>query len=103
MRAVSSTLCGFSLAGPRARDILQPLVQRDLGPSAFRLFDVAQTAVGFAPCVVTRAGFTGELGYEVWTTPDFFESLYDDLLEAFGAPGGALFFRWLRFAAVAIS
>jgi dimethylglycine dehydrogenase len=91
VRAASSTLCGFSLAGPRARDVLQPLVQRDLGPTAFRLFDVTQTAVGYAPCVVTRAGFTGELGYELWTTPDYFESLYDDLLEA-GRPHGLVHF-----------
>src|SRR5207248_7737376 len=30
----------------------------------------------------TRAGFTGELGYEIWTTPDYFASLYDDLWDA---------------------
>ena len=31
-----------------------------------------ETAVGFAPAILTRAGFTGELGYEIWTTPDYF-------------------------------
>jgi dimethylglycine dehydrogenase len=31
---------------------------------------------------LTRAGFTGELGYEIWTTPDYFASLYDDLCDA---------------------
>ena len=41
-----------------------------------------RTAVGFAPAILTRAGFTGELGYEVWTTPDYFADLYDDLWEA---------------------
>jgi dimethylglycine dehydrogenase len=81
-RSAASTLCGFSIAGPRSRDLLQKLVRVDLSASAFKLFNVAQTAVGFAPCVVTRAGFTGELGYEVWTTPDYFASLYDDLLDA---------------------
>jgi dimethylglycine dehydrogenase len=87
VRSAASTLCGFSLAGPRARDLLQPLVRRDLGAAAFRLFDVAETAVGFAPCIVTRAGFTGELGYELWTTPDYFETLHDDLLDAGRAHG----------------
>jgi dimethylglycine dehydrogenase len=43
---------------------------------------VRETAVGFAPAILTRAGFTGELGYEIWTTPDYFATLYDDLLEA---------------------
>ena len=36
---------------------------------------------------MTRAGFTGELGYEVWTTPDYFATLYDDLLESGRAHG----------------
>ena len=82
VRSVASTLCGFSIAGPRSRELLQKLVRIDLSAAAFKLFHVAQTAVGFAPSVVTRAGFTGELGYEIWTTPDYFVSLYDDLREA---------------------
>ncbi len=91
VRSVASTLCGFSLAGPNARAILQPLVRRDLSASAFRFFDVAQTAVGYAPSIVTRAGFTGELGYEIWTTPDYFATLFDDLREAGREHGMVLF------------
>ncbi len=82
LRSAASTLCGFSVAGPRARALMQRLVRRDLSAGEFRLFDVAETAVGYAPAVLVRAGFTGELGYEVWTTPDCFETLHDDLLEA---------------------
>ncbi len=82
VRSVASTLCGFSIAGPRARELLQPLLRLDLSPQAFRLFDVTETAVGFAPAILARAGFTGELGYEIWTTPDYFVSLYDDLWQA---------------------
>lgn len=82
VRSAASTLCGFSIAGPRSRELLQKLVRIDLAASQFKLFHVAETAVGFAPAIVTRAGFTGELGYEIWTTPDYFASLYDDLCEA---------------------
>ncbi len=82
IRSAASTLTGLSIAGPRARELLQSLVRIDLAPSAFRLFQLAQTAVGFAPCVLMRAGFTGELGYELWTTPDYLQSLYDDLWSA---------------------
>jgi dimethylglycine dehydrogenase len=91
VRSAASTLCGFSLAGPNSREILQRLVRRDLSAAAFRFFDVTETAVGFAPAIVTRAGFTGELGYEIWTTPDYFASLYDDLREAGHTSGLALF------------
>jgi dimethylglycine dehydrogenase len=82
VRSAASTLCGVSIAGPQARALLQRLVRADLSAASFKLFQVMQTAVGFAPAIVTRAGFTGELGYEVWTTPDYFASLYDDLWDA---------------------
>jgi dimethylglycine dehydrogenase len=82
VRSAASTLCGVSIAGPKSRELLQRLVRIDLSAAAFKLFHVAQTAVGFAPAILTRAGFTGELGYEVWTTPDYFATLYDELWEA---------------------
>jgi dimethylglycine dehydrogenase len=82
VRSAASTLAGVSIAGPHARTLVQRLVRSDLSAAAFRLFDVRETAVGYAPAILTRAGFTGELGYEIWTTPDYFASLYDDVCEA---------------------
>ena len=82
VRSAASTLTGVSVAGPRSRELVQHLVRDDLSPSACKLFQVRETAVGFAPAILTRAGFTGELGYEIWTTPDYFASLYDDLWDA---------------------
>ena len=81
VRAAASTLAGVSIAGPNARALLQRLVRVDVSATAFKLFQVRETAVGFAPAIVTRAGFTGELGFEIWTTPDYFATLYDDLWE----------------------
>ena len=82
VRCVSSTLTGVSIAGPRSRELLQRLVRDDLSPGAFKLFQLRQTAVGLAPAILTRAGFTGELGYEIWTTPDYFATLYAELWDA---------------------
>jgi dimethylglycine dehydrogenase len=87
VRSAASTLCGISVAGPKSRELLQPLVRDDLSAAAFKLFHVAETAVGFAPAILTRAGFTGELGYEIWTTPDYFATLYDELCDAGRALG----------------
>jgi dimethylglycine dehydrogenase len=91
VRSLASTLCGVSIAGPRARELVQRLVRADLSAAAFRFFQVTETAVGYTPAILTRAGFTGELGYEIWATPDYFASLYDDLREA-GAPLGLTHF-----------
>ena len=82
VRAASSTLCGFSIAGPNARALLSRLTRTNLSAKAFRLFDVTETAVGMSPAILSRAGFTGELGYEIWVTPDYLSSLYEDLLDA---------------------
>ena len=82
VRSAASTLAGLSIAGPKSRELLQRLVRDDLSAAAFKLFDVRQTAAGFAPVILTRAGFTGELGYEVWTTPDYFATLYDEIRDA---------------------
>src|ERR1700687_3543212 len=49
VRWASSTLTGLSIAGRRSRELVQRLVRADLSPSAFKLFQVMQTAVGFAP------------------------------------------------------
>ena len=82
VRSVTSALTGFSIAGPRSRELVQQLAQIDLSAEAFKLFRVTETAVGFAPAILTRAGFTGELGYEIWTTPDYCATLYDELWDA---------------------
>ena len=87
LRSVASTLAGVSIAGPRSRELLQRLVREDLSAPAFKLFHVKETAVGLAPAILTRAGFTGELGYEIWTTPDYFLTLYDELCNAGGDLG----------------
>jgi dimethylglycine dehydrogenase len=81
-RSAASTWAGLSIAGPRSRELLQRLIRVDLSAAAFKLFQVKETAVGYAPAILTRAGFTGELGYEIWTTPDYFASLYDDVWDA---------------------
>jgi dimethylglycine dehydrogenase len=82
VRSAASTLAGVSIAGPNSRELVQRLVRLDLSSAAFKFFDVKETAAGFAPAILTRAGFTGELGYEIWTTPDYFASLYDDVWNA---------------------
>ena len=91
VRSAASILCGVSLAGPRSRELLQRLTRVDLSAEAFRLFQVTETAVGLSPAILTRAGFTGELGYEIWTTPDYFGTLYDELRES-GAGLGLIHF-----------
>ena len=82
IRALSYALTGFMIAGPRSRELLRRLVRADVSSDAFKFFDVRETTVGMVPATVVRASYTGDLGYEIWVTPDYQVTLYEQLVEA---------------------
>lgn len=82
VRSACSTLTGFAISGPNARSVIQKLVDDDMSNDRFKFFAVRETAVGLSPAILQRCGFTGELGYELWVTPDYQVQLYNDLIEA---------------------
>lgn len=63
LRDISDIVAGFSLAGPRSRDILQKLTHQDV--AALPLLGCAEMDVGLLRCRVARVSITGELGYEI--------------------------------------
>lgn len=75
-------LAGVSIAGPRSREILQTLVDRDLSASEFQFMDIARMDVGMAPATVGRVSFTGDLGYEIWMAPEYQRYVYTALMQA---------------------
>jgi dimethylglycine dehydrogenase len=82
LRSACSTLAGFALSGPRSRDLLAKLASEDVSNAAFRFFAAREMAVGMSPAIVQRCGFTGELGYEIWVTPDYQLQLFEELMAA---------------------
>jgi dimethylglycine dehydrogenase len=70
-------LVGLSIAGPKSRELLQRLVDEDVGKQAFRFLDIRNLDVGMAPCLVGRVSFTGDLGYEIWMEPEFQRYIFD--------------------------
>jgi dimethylglycine dehydrogenase len=70
------TLVGLSIAGPRARDVLQKLTDDDVSNGAFRFMDFRRMDVGGAPCMVGRVTYTGDLGYEIWMEPCYQLAVY---------------------------
>jgi len=73
---------GLSIAGPKARDLLQELTGTNVSAEAFRFLDIRRLDVGMVPALVGRISFTGELGYEIYCRPDFLNCLFDTLMEA---------------------
>ena len=81
LEVVGLGLVGLSIAGPKSRELLQRLTPADMSNGAFRFMDIRQIDVGFAPCLVGRVSFTGDLGYEIWMKPEYQRHVFDRLLE----------------------
>ena len=78
-------VAALAVQGPRAREILQTIVATDLDALGF--FGVATTTLAGKPGWVTRTGYTGDLGYELWMGPDDACAVWDAVLAA-GADHG---------------
>lgn len=78
----------LSLQGPQSRACLERVTALDVSNDALPGFAVTTAKVADVDgVIVTRTGFTGELGYELWVPTEHIESFYDALLEA-GKPLG---------------
>jgi aminomethyltransferase len=76
---VSDAYGAASLQGPMSRDILQQLTDAEL--SDLKYFHLLETKLAGAPVTITRTGYTGDLGYEIFAEPDHCERIWDALME----------------------
>jgi aminomethyltransferase len=82
---VSDRIAALALQGPSSRAILQQLADTDL--AALKYFRLVRTTLAGLPVEISRTGYTGDLGYEVWIEAAQALALWDRVIEA-GAPYG---------------
>ncbi len=81
-------LHNIAVQGPASRDILRELVWTPPAQTPFEDLKWFRFTVGRLhtfdgiPVVVSRTGYTGELGYEVWCHPDDGPAVWDAIWEA---------------------
>ena len=80
-------LVGLSIAGPKARQVLQGLTAQDVSNENFAFMDLRKMDLGMVPAIVGRISYTGDLGYEIWVAPEYQRALFDALMEAGEAHG----------------
>jgi dimethylglycine dehydrogenase len=85
--SLTGSVCGFNVAGPRARDLLAQLTNADLSNAAFPFFRSARITVAGVEVVALRVSFTGDLGWELHCAEADQTVLYAALLEAGRAVG----------------
>jgi len=77
---VSETLAALALQGPTSRAILQSSVDGDV--AGLKYFRVMPATLRGVPVEISRTGYTGDLGYEIWVAAEQALALWDALVEA---------------------
>ena len=76
----SSRYALIAIQGPAARDVLQTLANVDL--TDIKYYSFAHGEVANARATISRTGYTGEDGFEVFVPPNMADRLWQALLEA---------------------
>ena len=79
IREVSEQVAALALQGPHALKILQRIVDVDL--SQLKFFRLSSGKILDVPVIVSRTGYTGDLGYELWFGADHALKIWDLLIE----------------------
>jgi len=78
--------CFLAVQGPRSPSIVEALFPESAELTFMRC---AESAFRRRPVIVTRSGYTGEIGYELFTYQDIALDLWRTLLEELAPLGGA--------------
>ena len=77
---ITDRVCGLALQGPMSRDILAQCADTNL--DALKYFAVTEAMVNRIPVQISRTGYTGDLGYEIFTENQYALALWDTLMDA---------------------
>jgi aminomethyltransferase len=75
---VSERTAALSLQGPTSRAILERAAQTDL--SKLKFFHLTDAKIRNIPVTISRTGYTGDLGYEIWVDAEQAVPLWDALI-----------------------
>jgi aminomethyltransferase len=85
---ITGSLPQLGITGPRSRELLQSLTEADVSGLRYFRFWPERSEVGGVPCLVSRTSYSGELGYELYCSPDGAEQLWDAVVGAGATPFG---------------
>ncbi|MEO8277826.1 MAG: aminomethyltransferase family protein [Thermoanaerobaculia bacterium] len=85
----SARLAALALQGPNSRAILKSIVRPDSGTDmdSLKFFGVMKASIDGIPVWISRTGYTGDLGYEIWMESPQALPIWDALISA-GKPLG---------------
>ncbi len=78
----TNAICGFNVAGPKSRELLQRLTNASLATEDFPFMRSKQIELAGVECLALRVSFTGDLGWELHCAEADQLRLYEALIEA---------------------
>ena len=79
IQEVSEQVAALAIQGPNSLRVLQEVVDIPLGELKF--FRLTSAILATVPLLVSRTGYTGDLGYELWFSSEHAERIWDVLME----------------------
>lgn len=80
IRDATDQIAGLALQGPLSREILNQVMHTPVDDLKF--FRLSEEIVEGIPVIISRTGYTGDLGYEIWVSFEDALQLYDVLMSA---------------------
>jgi aminomethyltransferase len=77
---VTDDIAALSLQGPKSRAVLNRVCRDQL--DTLKFFRVTDNAIGNIPVSISRTGYTGDLGYEIWIGAEQALPVWDALMDA---------------------
>lgn len=77
---ISDRIGKLDLQGPRSKDLLQQLTDADL--KSLRFYFFCESSVAGVPAIISRSGYTGEDGFEIYTAAEKIDIIWEQLMAA---------------------
>ncbi len=77
---VSDKYAQIAVQGPKAKDVILKMVDPEMIPKKYYSANFNATVAGI-DCILSRTGYTGEMGYEIYLPVEHAEEMWDAFLE----------------------
>jgi aminomethyltransferase len=77
---VAEQIATLSLQGPRSRELLMTLTDAPLG--GLKYYEFVNTKIADTPIMISRTGYSGDLGFELWVDANRAERVWDAVVTA---------------------
>lgn len=82
VRDITGSTCCIGLWGPRARDVISGITTDDFSNRGLPYFGVKNATINGIPVTALRKSYVGELGWEIQTTAEYGQQLWDTIWKA---------------------